>query len=571
MNTELTLDFRTMLAWNDWAKSNKANFSKLKEDVLSVILRNGLEVPLTGIRHPANEIQINKDNLRESIQHSGLNSRRRAALYAIELALENLPQSSRESPRILASESRCGVARVLSFRYPHFLGTDFLPDLGKRNMEFPIRHLDLEKIDLPHNSFDIIYIAETFEYLNDLTEALKGLLAVLRPGGVLISTFRFNSNSELTVNFPDKKNQINSVHHIDGELKNNTILSRETIKRIFGWEFLNELLRVGFEDVKLTYFISSRYGILGGINPGVFVMTASKARMLPSIYRRSIILDNLESNIIIPKRIHGIIGLPRSGTTLLASLFAVHSNINTVYEPWNTVNNEITDSVCAANFYNVFPETFDLNKEILFVKETTTMPRYFNRLRRLLNSHPNNLNASCVFLFRNPAHVYISEVEARKLWWGINEKFTDVEAFELWFIRTIQSIVRMLNFAKETNGILISYEYLTKNPFLAIDSLMSAINIPVDVKQYEYHTHLNIDKVRGDPKLRNNIVQIDPARSVKGQEVMLFINSIISQSRFANDFKELELFVSGITDVGVISAENLKYEFKINLSPFMPI
>jgi SAM-dependent methyltransferase len=572
MNTELTLDFRTMHEWNEWAKSNKANFSKLTENALSKILTNGFEVPLMGIKLPANEIQINKENLRESIQHSGLNSRRRAGLYAIELALENLPQKNRLSPRILATESRGGLARVLSYKFQYFLGTESLSNQENINSEFPVRHLNIEKNDLPENSFDVIYNSDNLEYVGDVNSALQGFFNVLRPGGVLISTFRFQPNFESTVNFEENTEVFNDNANIkfDSSITNKKSVNK-FIRRIFGWDFLNEFLKIGFEDVKLTFLLSSRYGILGSTNPGIFVLTATKSREIPSVYKRSTLICAGNLKPIPPKRIIGMIGLPRSGTTLLASLFAVHSDINAVYEPWNITKNQITDNVCSENFYSVFPENYESGKDILFIKETTTEPVFFTRLRRVVNSNSINLYPNCIFLFRNPAHVYLSEIEARKTWWGIDKKISDLEAFDMWFIKTMRSIIKMLNYAEETNGILVSYEYIVSNPVEAIDGLMTAINIPVDTKQYEFHNHLKLNKVNGDPKLKNNLVKIDSIRATKNQVQINDFNLILSQSRYSKDFKELSLFIDSIISKKVFSIKDLNNEIKFSLAPYMPI
>ena len=49
-------------------------------------------------------------------------------------------------------------------------------------------------------------------------------------------------------------------------------------------------------------------------------------------------MDNAEERIVpssLPTKLCALVGLPRSGTTLVTSVFSVHSQVRAVFEPWN--------------------------------------------------------------------------------------------------------------------------------------------------------------------------------------------------------------------------------------------
>ena len=363
--TELQVDFRSFNDWNNWVRVNGKHFDFWRDECLEAIKRNGIEEPLTNLRRVPAELLINENRLSESISHNGLNGRQRAGLYGIELCLDLLNGDQRKNPRILAAEALTAPARILSYKFPFFVGTEYLPTKEQRKRFFPIRHLDIQDINFAASSFNIFYGAAVLEHVPDISKCLREVLRVLKPGGIMVSTFRFLHNMPL--------NQVRADLGGEGGVRylkppqyhaNPVNPGNDKLVYTFWLEILEIAKQAGFEDAKLTYILSARYGILNRPSPGIFVFCAIKGqnkgvgRYLRTNHGRQ---DG--STFSLPEKLVGVISLPRSGSTLLASIFSVHPNINTVYEPWNANKAYLMDNMCPLSFYNVLPGAYEENKK----------------------------------------------------------------------------------------------------------------------------------------------------------------------------------------------------------------
>lgn len=571
---ELLIDFRSFEEWNNWALSNKKNFPNWRDESLAVIKREGLEEPLTHFHRPAEELVINEANLRESIRHNGLNSRKRAGLYGLELSLEQLSDIQRLKPRIISAEALTAPARILSYKFPFFMGTEYLPTAEKQKDFFPIRHLDIEKIDIPPESFDVFYSGDVFEYFPHIQKSLSQVWSVLKPGGILISTFRFMPNmptnqvrAELTEN--------GSVRHIlPPQHQPNRLNPKESdlVYILPGWEIIDLAKQAGFEDAKLTYIISARHGILNSANPGVFVFSAIKSN--PGTERHYLRTRHNPTDITDqkpPNKLIGLLGLPRSGTTMLTSIFSVHPLINSVYEPWNSRKKYLIDNVCLQTFYNVLVETYEPGKSVLFVKETSTKPAYVQRIKRLMDSVDSPRDRGFIALFRNPFHIYLSEIEARVNWWGNAEATVSVETFDAWAVRSIRSVFRMLKLVERYSGILVSYEYLTNHPKESVLKLMDYLDMVMDEKQLNFQDHIDINKVRGDPKLINTLSGVNRERQMSRDSQLQDTDELISQSQYYRDICKLGKFVEALSREGVVKSSNFRHRLDIEPAAYQPI
>ena len=278
--TELLVDFRSFNDWNNWFRVNGEHFDYWRDECLGAIKSNGIEEPLTHMRRVPAELHFDENLRNESITHLGMNSRKRAGLYGIELCLDLLNDDRRKHPRILAVEALTTLARILSYKFPFFVGTEYLPTKELQERFFPIRHLDIQDIDFAAASFDIFYGAEVLEHVPDIGKCFREVLRVLKPGGIMVSTFRLLQDKP--------KNKVRAVLGEDGEVRHlmppqyhgNPVNPENghLLHTVLGWEILDIAKDAGFEDAKFTYILSARHGILSDPNPGIFVFCAVKGR-----------------------------------------------------------------------------------------------------------------------------------------------------------------------------------------------------------------------------------------------------------------------------------------------------
>ncbi|WP_156120510.1 hypothetical protein [Neosynechococcus sphagnicola] len=103
-----------------------------------------------------------------------------------------------------------------------------------------------------------------------------------------------------------------------------------------------------------------------------------------------------------------------------------------VYEPWNaSKKNPKPFDLDLGNFLDSF--SIDLQgKPILAIKETSTRLDYIRAIDNLLSGVKEPIKSNLIWIIRNPFHVYLSEVSARKDWWGEDKLEHTSEVFEGW-------------------------------------------------------------------------------------------------------------------------------------------
>jgi hypothetical protein len=166
------------------------------------------------------------------------------------------------------------------------------------------------------------------------------------------------------------------------------------------------------------------------------------------------------------RQVIGVVGQPRSGTTLLAAMLGMHSRINAVFEPWNLKHAQTGNGcrITLDDFIISLDVKFSAQQDVLLLKETTTELAYVNGLASLLSSLTGPVRPGLIVIIRNPFHVYLSEIEARRKWWGANGLTISSETFDRWASRTLDALGALRSLAERFDGVVITYEKLTRSP-----------------------------------------------------------------------------------------------------------
>ncbi len=280
---ELLVGFSNFKEWHEWKEKNQVYFKFWQNKIINSIKSQGFEEPITGIRRRPREIQINENNLRESISCEGLNSRKRAVLFIIGIIINSLNLHKRKL-KILDTEALTRSALILRGTFPYYLGTEYLPTENERNIHYPIPHMDLHKIEHPSNVFDCFISCDVFEHLSELPKALREIFRILKEGGIMISTFPFlynhNKSKILAI-----LNSDGSITHLEPPEYHGNPIRPEEGSLVFikpAWDILDLCKETGFSDAKMILVASSKYGITSNYIPGVFVLLCCKNLRLPN-------------------------------------------------------------------------------------------------------------------------------------------------------------------------------------------------------------------------------------------------------------------------------------------------
>jgi len=193
----------------------------------------------------------------------GLNNRMRLTYHLIQ---ELFPEFSTSS--VYTTEQTTSLFNLLQKINPKLIGSEYLGDqvpTGTTN-ELGIRNEDFTKLTFSDRQFDYIISLEVLEHIPDYKKALRESFRTLKSNGKFLFTVPFNRNS--------KENIVRAKLNEDGTI--NHILPPEyhgdPLNRIqgclcyyhFGWELLDDLIEVGFNDAKAIFTYSKEYGYLGG-------------------------------------------------------------------------------------------------------------------------------------------------------------------------------------------------------------------------------------------------------------------------------------------------------------------
>ena len=249
------------------------------QDSLRLMALHGILDPLTDAPIPPEALSVVPPNLRESLSHAGLISRQRAVLLVIRQLLidRGLPEPA--GLRLYCLEAVTAFAELLRARFPHFTGSEYLPDPADPRRQ-QIRHEDLCALSLPDASVDLVICNEILEHVYDLDAALRQCLRVMAPGGAFMGTLPFAYGQQQSV--------IKAHHRGQGldpevigipELHGNPIDQQggSLVYQIPGWELLDQLEAIGFRDPAMYAVHSSGYGVVGANIPEILVLVARRA------------------------------------------------------------------------------------------------------------------------------------------------------------------------------------------------------------------------------------------------------------------------------------------------------
>lgn len=194
-------------------------------------------------------------------EHCGLVNRMRAALNALHTYAP--PETSSQ---IYITERLTRTYQWLAERYPRLQGSEYFgPTHQPGSIVDGIRHEDVMNLSFADGSFDRVLSFDVLEHVPDPDRAFSALFRVLKPGGVLIFSVPFSSDSAVDIVRATLEQDGNVTHHMPAEYHGNPVDPEggALCFRYFGWEALDKLRSVGFRSVRCFAYWSAEQGYLG--------------------------------------------------------------------------------------------------------------------------------------------------------------------------------------------------------------------------------------------------------------------------------------------------------------------
>jgi hypothetical protein len=525
---EVRGSFRSFGEWDHWRRE-LGDFSNSRREIREDVKQRGFAEPFGGQRRRPFEIVVREDDLHESLSSAGLNSRKRALLVQLELELRSRNIRNPASLRLLGTEGQTRIAMILRGLFPFHLAVEAnaATDAGL----FPVPALDMTRCGLPDSTFDIFISSETFRKPEELEASVDEIIRILKPGGLALLYLPF-----LT-----------------------TVLPAESGDAIpAGWDLLEKFRSSGCSDSYFSTIASSHFGIASEGKPGPFILTVQKSGEQPVLRATPPVLI---AKAPLPEKLCTMLALPRSGTTLLTSMFAVHSEVVASYEPWNSkvlkTDNPSDSNIRVLATREKLPS---LAGKILFVKETAANPDYIRAIRRLHEQAPYPIERHAIFLLRDPDHTLLSEVERRNEWWG-DKVSLGSEFIVNWSRGRGRAIEQILDFVRSAGGVIVAFEEVAARPEAIMRELADRIGFCFEREQVDYEKHMGKLNVRGDLNVSRNPERIDLSRALTRTEKIDQLQAMISETPAADWFeacRALHAHVSargGITSISDIPSK----------------
>jgi glycosyltransferase involved in cell wall biosynthesis len=202
-------------------------------------------------------------NWREHMQceHCGLVNRMRAALNVLHTYA-----APEIGSQIYVTERLTKTYQWLSERYPMLQGSEYFgPSHQPGSSINGIRHEDVMNLSFAEGSFDRILSFDVLEHVPDPYRAVREFYRVLKPGGVLIFSVPFSSDSAADIIRATLEEDGTIIHHMPAEYHGNPVDPEggALCFRYFGWEALDNLRSIGFTNVRCLAYWSEEQGYLG--------------------------------------------------------------------------------------------------------------------------------------------------------------------------------------------------------------------------------------------------------------------------------------------------------------------
>lgn len=212
-------------------------------------------------------------NIRESLlcPRCGNNNRWRAMLHYLAGVVMLPPHS-----RVFSTGALSPCFRVYQQRYPHIVGSEFFGDAVPPGASLnSIRNEDLEALSFADESFDCVVSQDDLEHVPHIRRALEEIFRVLKPGGLFVFTAPFNAGAATTLKRAELTENGEVRHLLPPEYHGDPVHPEVGCLsyRVFGWDLLESLEHVGFEEVKAVNYWSAGYLYLGADQ---FILTARR-------------------------------------------------------------------------------------------------------------------------------------------------------------------------------------------------------------------------------------------------------------------------------------------------------
>jgi SAM-dependent methyltransferase len=173
---------------------------------------------------------------------------------------------------IYVTEQSTPLFQAMQVRYPNLNGSEYLGDklpFGTTDSK-GIRNESIVNLTFPTNTFDHILSFDVLEHVPDYKQGFLECLRCLKSGGSLLFTVPFTAKPDTLVRA--RKNSDGTISHLLPPEYHGDPLNTQGCLCFyhFGWDLLDELGNLGFQDTLALVYWSRELGYLGNGSQIIF-------------------------------------------------------------------------------------------------------------------------------------------------------------------------------------------------------------------------------------------------------------------------------------------------------------
>lgn len=237
-----------------------------------------------------------------------------------------------------------------------------------------------------------------------------------------------------------------------------------------------------------------------------------------------------------PYSLISLVGLPRSGTTLVHKILSAHSLVDGIIEPYQSRrDNEYSQTQLTAvcKDFKINPST----ERAILVKETTTRQvNMIHTLDLLANARFKGIYTGLIILVRSPFEAYLSQVEAANTLWKIKHSInSDNDFFVQFAMSNLNAMQHIARRGRAQHYRFVSYRRFCQNLLCETARLMGVFPFRFEPKQVRLEQSANQG---GDPKVykTDKVVYSDRSAEVSTLLKKLKNSDLLYSMRVYDDF-----------------------------------
>jgi hypothetical protein len=266
--------FDSLPSWTEWFLRNQWVIGHHRiQEAATYAKQHGIASVFLGPVQTA-DISVVETGNRRTVFAKQLWNRQRGVL---DLIAALTVTADKHSVRIFGAEALSTWALAMRGRYPRYIGSQYLPGPIGDKFLFPIVSQDLRYLTYPDASFDVVASQDVLGHVPDLPRCLTEMLRVLRPGGVMLSTFPFlyfSQDSQIKARLVEGQ-----IEHLveDPEIHVSPLGTEGALVfQLPGWDMIEMAKDCGYADARFIFYYTKIGGIFGEDIAGYWFFVAQR-------------------------------------------------------------------------------------------------------------------------------------------------------------------------------------------------------------------------------------------------------------------------------------------------------